>query len=187
MENQNFKTDQETFWASAFGNEYIGRNQSAQLLASNISFFSKILSSTRNVKTVMEFGANIGMNLKALKTLLPEVNFSALEINESAYAELATNKWINAHLGSILEYKTNEKFDFVFFKGVLIHLNPDMLQSVYEVAYNSSQKYIMFAEYYNPSPVTIPYRGHTDKLFKRDFAGELLIKYKDLKLVDYGF
>jgi len=26
------------------------------------------------------------------------------------------------------------------------------------------------AEYYNPSPVAIPYRGHTDRLFKRDFA-----------------
>ena len=42
-------------------------------------------------------------------------------------------------------------------------------------------------EYYNPKPVSINYRGHKDKLFKRDFAGEIMNKYKSLKLVDYGF
>ena len=33
----------------------------------------------------------------------------------------------------------------------------------------------------------LPYRGHAGKLFKRDFAGELLERYADLSLVDYGF
>ena len=45
----------------------------------------------------------------------------------------------------------------------------------------------MICEYYNPSPTTIAYRGHSDRLFKRDFAGEMLEKFSDLKLVDYGF
>jgi spore coat polysaccharide biosynthesis protein SpsF len=35
--------------------------------------------------------------------------------------------------------------------------------------------------------VSISYRGHSDRLFKRDFAGEMLDKYADLSLVDYGF
>ena len=42
-------------------------------------------------------------------------------------------------------------------------------------------------EYYNPSPTSISYRGHTDRLYKRDFAGEMLDIYSDLRLVDYGF
>ena len=42
-------------------------------------------------------------------------------------------------------------------------------------------------EYYNPSPVTINYRGHSDRLFKRDFEGEILDKFPDLNLIDYGF
>jgi len=33
----------------------------------------------------------------------------------------------------------------------------------------------------------IPYRGHSDRLFKRDFAGEMLEAYPGLALVDYGF
>ena len=35
--------------------------------------------------------------------------------------------------------------------------------------------------------MTIEYRGHKDRLFKRDFAGEFLKKYSDTKLIDYGF
>ncbi|MGE5403941.1 MAG: pseudaminic acid biosynthesis-associated methylase, partial [Candidatus Saccharibacteria bacterium] len=46
---------------------------------------------------------------------------------------------------------------------------------------------IIVAEYYNPTPVEIQYRGHANKLFKRDFAGEMMDKYTDLKLVKYGF
>jgi spore coat polysaccharide biosynthesis protein SpsF len=45
----------------------------------------------------------------------------------------------------------------------------------------------LICEYYNPSPVTINYRGHKDRLFKRDFAGEFMDVYKDVELIDYGF
>jgi spore coat polysaccharide biosynthesis protein SpsF len=49
-----------------------------------------------------------------------------------------------------------------------------------------SNKYILVAEYYNPTPVEVPYRGYSGKLFKRDFAGELIDRHK-MKLLDYGF
>jgi hypothetical protein len=38
-----FKTEQEAFWAGQFGTEYIGRNDSQELLASNLNFFSQAL------------------------------------------------------------------------------------------------------------------------------------------------
>jgi spore coat polysaccharide biosynthesis protein SpsF len=72
-------------------------------------------------------------------------------------------------------------------KGVLIHIAPDQLAAVYEKLYQVSRRYILIAEYYNPTPVSIPYRGHADRLFKRDFAGEMLDRYPALELVDYGF
>ena len=62
-----------------------------------------------------------------------------------------------------------------------------MLDNVYQIIYKHTKKYICIVEYYNPTPVEVVYRGHKDKLFKRDFAGEMLNKYKNLKLVDYGF
>jgi len=35
--------------------------------------------------------------------------------------------------------------------------------------------------------VEITYHGHKNRLFKRDFAGEMLDQFSDLKLIDYGF
>ena len=35
--------------------------------------------------------------------------------------------------------------------------------------------------------MSIAYRGHADRLNKRDFAGELLDTFPDLTLIDYGF
>lgn len=70
--------------------------------------------------------------------------------------------------------------------GVLIHINPDMLGQAYEHLYNAANKYVLINEYYNPSPVEVTYRGHEARLFKRDFAGEMMDRY-DLTLVDYGF
>ena len=45
----------------------------------------------------------------------------------------------------------------------------------------------MISEYYSPNPVSVNYRGNEDVLFKRDFAGEMMDMYNDLKLVNYGF
>jgi spore coat polysaccharide biosynthesis protein SpsF len=84
----NFKTEQEAFWAGNFGTEYIQRNQGANLLASNLDFFSKALRSAQNIRSCIEFGANIGMNLKALKLLHPSINAHAIEINAQAVKAL---------------------------------------------------------------------------------------------------
>jgi pseudaminic acid biosynthesis-associated methylase len=184
----NFKTDQEKFWASNFGDEYIDRNKSEQLMASNLNFFSKVLNQADKPKSLIEFGANIGMNLRALQLLYPQIKLQGIEINDRAASILKEFLGSeNVYNGSIFDYDVNQKFDVSLIKGVLIHINPDMLQKVYKKLYNASEKYILVCEYYNPAPVAIPYRGHNDRLFKRDFAGELLDLYSDLKLVDYGF
>ena len=183
-----FKTEQENFWAEDFGKAYIERNKSNHLLASNLNFFSKALAQAGQVHSCKEFGANIGMNLKALKLLFPDISLKAIEINKDAAAELA--KVIgqeNIFNDSIFNATDSEKVELALIKGVLIHINPDMLQDVYQKLYDASNKFILIAEYYNPSPVSIPYRGHSDKLFKRDFAGEFLDKFSDTELVDYGF
>lgn len=185
---KNFSTDQENFWAGKFGLGYITRNKGDQLLASNLNFFVKALKQVGKIQSCHEFGANIGMNLRALKLLYPDANLSAVEINPEASKILAefVGKQ-NVYEGSIFDYPISNQFDLSLIKGVLIHINPDMLDIVYQKLYEASKRYILVCEYYNPSPVAISYRGHSDRLFKRDFAGELMDKYADLVLVDYGF
>ncbi|HEV8082825.1 MAG TPA: pseudaminic acid biosynthesis-associated methylase [Chitinophagaceae bacterium] len=183
-----YKTEQEEFWAGSFGEDYIERNKSDELLASNLNFFSKVLKTATKPSSIIEFGANIGMNLKALQLLFPGIKSTGIEINTMASNQLA--KVIgkdNVFNISIFDYEPKQKFEISLIKGVLIHINPDMLSFVYKKLYDSASKYILLCEYYNPSPVTIGYRGHHDRLFKRDFAGEIMQTYPDLVLSDYGF
>ena len=182
-----YKTEQERFWAGQFGDEYIDRNIGEKLIASNTALFSKIISRTTSVSSVIEFGANIGLNLIALRRLLPGVHLSAVEINKKAVIQLKRIEGLQVYSTSILDFKPTKTYDLVLTKGVMIHINPDKLQNVYELLHKSSNKYICVTEYYNPTPVEVVYRGHKGKLFKRDFAGELLEKYSDLELLDYGF
>ena len=35
--------------------------------------------------------------------------------------------------------------------------------------------------------MTVEYRGYSEKLFKRDFAGEMIDKFPSLEIVNYGF
>ena len=183
-----YKTEQEKFWAESFGSDYVDRNNGNKLLATNLSVFSKILKCCGNIKTCIEFGSNVGLNLKALKLLMPDTDFSAIEINKKATEELS--KILNPKNifnTSILDWNPQKQYDLVLISGVLIHINPDYLDKVYKVLYKSSNKYILINEYYNPKPVMIEYRGYKDRLFKRDFAGEILDSFSDLNLVDYGF
>lgn len=183
-----FKTEQEAFWAGEFGNDYIDRNQGDALLASNLDFFSKALRYTRDIQSCIEFGANIGMNLKAIKLLHPKINASAIEINATAADKLRqVIELENIHNTSILDFEQSQMYDLTLIKGVLIHINPDELPRVYDKLVASCKRYLLVAEYYNPSPMTIPYRGHSDRLFKRDFAGEIMDRHPQFRLIDYGF
>ena len=182
-----YVTEQEEFWAGDFGNDYVDRNKSNELTAGSIALFNNVLKNTIGINSVIEFGANIGINIKAFRQLLPNAELSAIEINEKAVEELNKIEKVKTYYKSIFDFETDYKRDFVFTRGVLIHLNPSMISNVYDLMYNTSKKYICIAEYYNPSPVEIQYRGNSGKLFKRDFAGEIMDKYPDLKLVDYGF
>lgn len=178
-----YETEQEEFWAGEFGNEYIKRNSDE--LVPKTSLFAEIISHMPNLQKVLEFGPNIGLNLDAIKLLRPNAECTGVEINANAYEKLH-KKHPSSVNSSIFDFEAKEKYDFVFTSGVLIHINPDKLDDVYEKMWNASSRFILVSEYYNPTPVVINYRGSDDKLFKRDFAGEMMDKY-DLELRAYGF
>ena len=180
--------EQEKFWSSSFGNKYISRN-SSQKLKKNTDFFFKKIFYKRNIKvsSLIELGSNIGNNIESISKIFKKCKFTAVDINKKAceiikkfFSDITV---INSDIASL---KITKKFDLVLIKGVLIHINPNQLKYVYDKIYNLSKKYILIAEYYNPSPIKIIYRNKKNKLFKRDFAGEMIKKYK-LTLVDYGF
>lgn len=188
MAPSGFSTKQEVFWSGEFGTEYIERNHGERLLAANLAFFARALRGCQGLSDCIEFGANIGMNLKALNLLFPGIDASAVEINKKAAEELgAMIPEANIHRGSILDYDSDRTFDLALIKGVLIHLDPAALPQVYDTLVASTNRYLLVAEYYNPEPTALPYRGHEGYLFKRDFAGEIMDRHSMMRLCDYGF
>lgn len=182
-----YKTEQEAFWSGEFGNEYPNRNQGEEKVISNVVLWGKILNSAPQVKSIMELGCNIGLNLQALNRINKDFELHAYEINANAASKAQALNIADITCDTILNAIQAEKtFDLTFTNGVLIHIDPDYLDNVYRNLYNLSHRYIMVCEYYNPSPVMVKYRGYDDRMFKRDFAGDLIDKF-NLRLVDYGF
>lgn len=181
------RTPQEQLWAGEFGNDYIVRNRDTALLDSNRALFAKILSHTQGLTSAIELGPNIGNNLRALHDLAPAVELHGVEINATAAAEIQAWGGATVEVASLLDFVPSRQWDLSFTKGVLIHLPPESLPDTYAKLVAASSRYVMVCEYYNPTPVEVPYRGHEHALFKRDFAGEILDAHPDLLLVDYGF
>jgi spore coat polysaccharide biosynthesis protein SpsF len=182
------ETPQERFWRGEFGDAYSKRNAAEALVRANYALFADILGSAPGVRSIVELGCNIGNNLQALKRLNPEFRLSGFEINAQAAEQVRSLGIGEIHHRSILEpdLKKIGKFELAFTKCVLIHIVPDQLPMVYKNLYELSNKYILIAEYYNPTPVEVNYRGHSERLFKRDFAGEMMDQF-NLELVRYGF
>jgi len=180
-------TAQERFWQGEFGDAYVDRNAGAAAVASSLAFFGRALARAGGLGSVLELGTNRGLNLQALRALLPQAQLQGVELNGKACALARALNVAEIWEGSLFDYPVPKGFDLAFTKGVLIHLPPDLLPAAYDKLYQASRRFILVAEYYNPTPVEVSYRGHAERLFKRDFAGELLDRHADLRLLDYGF
>lgn len=184
--------DQEAFWAGKFGDDYTDRCTREERIDANIDFFSHMLVHAPGIESVMEFGCNSGLNLAALEYYNPTLELNGIDINANALEMLRCvfkDKDLplpNVGHCSLNHFESSNTYDLTFTKGVLIHLDPAQLDMAYDKLYKYSNKYILIAEYYNPDPVELTYRGHSGKLFKRDFAGEIMSRYP-LKLIDYRF
>ena len=183
--------DTQEFWKGDFGNEYTERN--VGLEENNYEMFYKIflpdysIINYHDIKSIIEFGAGSGQNIKALKRIFPDAKYTAVEINESACEELSKIDNLIVWNQDINRPIIQNKYDLVLTKGVLIHIPPDRIQETYRRVYKASQKYILICEYYNPVEVEIPYRGNAGKLWKRPDAENMMKMFSDLSIVDYGF
>lgn len=136
--------------------------------------------------SVLELGANVGMNLDAIRMLSPNSSLTGVEINQSA-AQALQQKGHLAINSSIEDFEPTKLYDFVFTKGVLIHLFPESLDQTYFKINSAARRFVMFAEYFSTTPSEVDYRGHKGKLFRRDFAAEFLTRFPGYKQIGAGF
>ena len=177
---------QEQFWQGDFGDNYTERNIIQP--EARQGFFVRVLQKTFGIQRICELGANRGHNLAAIRGLSTNYELTGVELNPNAARILGQQPGVHAIHSSILDFTSDKPFDLVYACGVLIHLNPDDLPAVYHKMAMLSARYILINEYFNPVPVGLDYRGHSERLFKRDFGTEFLnTAGSGVRVVDYGF
>lgn len=142
---------------------------------------------------VIEFGANIGMNMRALENIgFKYRDMRAIEINKSACEALQKLPGLQVVNASMFDMPANptEQYDLVLSMGLLIHIPPERLEQAYDLlfAYCKPDGHVLMTEYFAPTPTEVPYRGESGKLWRRDYGGDFLRRYgNDVEMMDYGF
>ncbi|WP_259781282.1 pseudaminic acid biosynthesis-associated methylase [Aestuariispira ectoiniformans] len=191
MSNNDNVTPQGNFWQGEFGNEYTERNASDEMLAARRMMWKKLLPLLSPApQSILEVGSNRGNNLNVLSEL-SEATLFAQEPNDSARKILESSGFVQpdnvkAGFGDNIPI-ADQSIDFVFTSGVLIHVAPEKLGETCDEMYRVSRQYIGCIEYFSPHEEEIAYRGHSERLFKRDFGGYWMDRHPDLQLIDYGF
>lgn len=188
-------TRQEKIWDSGFGEDYNKRNDFSNSELDEVYIKDIGVRRTdmnedfigfldRDAK-ILEVGCNIGMQLVNLQEMGFK-NLYGIEIQSSA-VETAKEKTsgINIIRGSAYDIPFRDGyFDLVFSNRVLIHMNPDHLDTALSEIFRVSKKYIYGSEYYSEGVTEIKgYHGETSIAWKRDFAGDYKRLFPSLKLL----
>jgi len=186
-------TPQVDFWRGAFGDAYTDRNAlSGDALRARTAMWARVLEPVRSrpPASVLEVGANVGINLRALSGLL-DADLYAVEPNAAARGRLSESGLVQPdHVfdatGDDLPL-ADGAVEMVFTSGVLIHVAPERLEATCREMHRVSSRLIACVEYFSVSPEERTYRDHSERLFKRDFGGFWWDLFPDLRLLDYGF
>lgn len=177
-------TEQEEFWKGEFGAGYISRNRDVNWRA-RVPFWADIIERT-GARSVLEAGCNLGLNMKAIRAVDPMISLWGCDINNAAIEEAgdAGLSVVEASLFDLKKEWPDGGFDLVFTAGVLIHVSSEDLSRAMDSIISVSNRYVLAVEYADEAEVMVPYRDHTERLWRRPFGD--LYRARGLKLVMNG-
>lgn len=175
------ETLQEGIWKQGFGKAYTDRNTFDndtldRLYVEDIGISRTqmnedfIGSLDRNIR-ILEVGSNIGLQLINLQKM-GFTNLYGIELQPDAVEKSKDKtKGINIIQGTAYDLPFKDGyFDLVFTSRVLIHLNPNNIDTAINEIIRCSNKYVYGNEYFNEELVEIlNYHGETEICWKRDF------------------
>jgi pseudaminic acid biosynthesis-associated methylase len=176
-------TEQEQWWRQSFGDAYVARNRVNW--RSRVPFWTSIIDRTKP-RSVLEVGCGSGWNMRALRQVDPMLALWGAEINQTALQE-AADAGLSVVDSSLFDLKTEwpqGQFDLTFTCGVLIHVSGEDLSRAMDSIISVSSRYVLAVEYADETEVEVPYRGHTERLWRRPFGR--LYEQRGLKLVGEG-
>jgi pseudaminic acid biosynthesis-associated methylase len=178
-------THQLEVWEGEFGAAYTDRNVVDWRV--RLPAFRQMLDGLP-IRSVLEVGCNRGHNLVTLSELMPEAEIVGLEPNRYALRTArAAGAGFSALQGHALDIPFKDgMFDLAFTAGVLIHIPlPDLGAAMREIC-RVSRCYVLAVEYYAEGETLVPYRGHDDLLWKRDFLRHYQAACPELAFIRSG-
>lgn len=180
-------------WAGEFGDAYTERCAATpEQVQGRAMVWAQVLARLAGdpPRSVLEVGPNVGLNLRGLRAV-SDLDLWAIEPNASARETLLADDVLPAsQLFAGFGHRIpapDACVDMAFTSGVLIHVDPTLLDQTMSEIHRVAAKYVFCAEYFSPRPETIRYRDEEGLLFKNDFGGLYLDRFPDLELIDYGF
>lgn len=173
-------------WQGDFGHAYTDRNQIDW--RQRLPAFRRMLENL-SVSRVLEVGCNRGHNLEALREALgPTAEIVGVEPNAHALELARKTRATEIHQGSIYNLPfADGSFDLVFTAGVLIHIPLANLPAALAELHRCSRRYVLTIEYAAAEETVIPYRGHDNLLWKRDFLKHYQSQFPGLTLRGTGY
>lgn len=189
-----YGTAQERAWAGQHGFLYVLAHLEENWRKTRVPFWKMILDETPDIRSACEFGCNIGANLKAIKEVRPSLKLAGVEISPVACEVLRKEALGEIRNASIIDVDLEQKFDLVFCRGVLIHLNPDEVAKTLANMAKHAIRYVLIYEIFSDANhqmegysegVTGGEAGHGYQ-FWRDFSGDFAKQSPDWHAVRSG-
>lgn len=170
-------TAQEEFWRTDFGRDYTARNRPNW--KARVPFWRDIIAKTE-ARAILEVGANIGTNMKAMRAVDPSLCIWGCDINQTALQEGsdAGLSIVDASVFDLAREFHGGNFDLTCSVGVLIHIAPAEIERAMQAIIAASKRYVLAVEYAAETEEEVEYRGHAERLWRRPF-GQM---YQDLGL-----
>lgn len=172
-------------WQGEFGRAYTDRNPVDWKKL--VPAFTQMLGDLP-LKRLLEVGCNRGHNLVAIRQIVgDECDLVGVEPNAYARQVASASRKAQILAGNVFDLPfADGDFDLVMTAGVLIHVAlPDLGNALSQV-YRCSRRYVLAVEYFAEEETVMPYRGHDDLLWKRNFPRHYQEAFPDLTLVREG-
>lgn len=185
-------TSQLNAWTGEFGDRYADRNDFADWkLELGTEGFRRMIGAL-DLKSVLEVGCNIGLNLLYLDNLFGgAVDLYAIEPNRKAFGRLCEENPVRIkEAWNCTAFKIplpDASVDLVFTSGVLIHVAPEDLGRATDEIFRVAKRYVLCNEYFSHNPEEVTYHGQQGFLWKRDFGLFYKERYPELRWIKYGF
>jgi len=181
-------------WRGEFGDAYTDRNSDETATREAATIFDRILHASGirgDVRSILEVGANVGINLIGLRRALgQDIILAAVEPNPRACARLCgppLNLRVAVEATAHHLPFRDRTWDLVFTSGVLIHVRPEELGMAMREIVRVAGRYVLCSEYFADTLTEAPYRCRTGMMWKRDFGRAYLEHCQGLEVQQYGF